>query len=65
MFNWGVGVILAHHGDTSNYKKKLVAAYALNNTKWPKYPTNNSILKVKKHKNTMPACEIHSVKNGK
>ena len=24
MFNWGAGVILAHHGDTSNYKKKLL-----------------------------------------
>ena len=48
MFNWGAGVILAHHGDTSNYKKKLAVGYVQNKTKWPKYPINNSILRVKK-----------------
>ena len=44
MVDWGVGVILAHYSDTNNYKKKLVIGYVQNNTLWPKYPTNNSIL---------------------
>ena len=62
MFNWGVGAILAYHGD--NYKNEIVVGHVQEHTLWPKYPMNNSILKVK-HKNIMPACEIHSVNNGK
>ena len=46
MVDWGVGVILAHHGD--NYKNELVVRYVQKHTLWPKYSTNNSILKVKK-----------------
>ena len=48
MVDWGVGVILAHYSDTNNYKEELVIGYVQNNTLWPKYPTNNSILKVNK-----------------
>ena len=61
IFNWGVGAILAHHGD--NYKNEIVVGHVQEHTVWPKYPMNNSRLKVK-HKNIMPACEIHSVNNG-
>ena len=42
---WGVGLILAHHGD--NYKNELVVGYVQEHKLWPKYPMNNSILKVK------------------
>ena len=48
MFKWGEGIILAHLGDKSNYKKEQAVGYVQNNTLWSKYSTNNSILKVKK-----------------
>ena len=59
IFNWGAGVILAHHGD--NYKNEIVVGRVKEHTLWP---MNNSILKLKQ-KNILPASEIHSVNNGK